>query len=92
MKQLVPLGFTRSDIRKVNEGGDESATLKLLAQQSEAGEGSASDSEEGGVIKQEKREEGGKAFVIKSVQVSTSLHLIQKTSLFKTVLFFRTKP
>lgn len=77
VKQLVPLGFTRSDIRKelyLSEGSNNAAALKLSSQQGEGEMESFSSCEgtgEGDIVETgEKKEEGGKVFVIESMQVS----------------------
>lgn len=82
VKQLVPLGFSRSRIRKelsLSEEGPEAVALKLLTQQQEgkgmvvSGSSDGSTEEEGsvaGVAGKEKEEGSGKVFVIEGSQVS----------------------
>ena len=65
VKQLVPLGFKRSDIHKVSESGQDS--LKLMTQQEE---GDLVSSDEEVEKDKEKKEGGDKVFAIECVQVS----------------------
>ncbi len=85
MKRLVPLGFTRSDIRKelyLSQGGPEGANLMLQGGGGGGGGslssslgGVAVDGEGQGVEKEEgergeEEEDGGKVFTIQCMQVS----------------------
>lgn len=85
VKRLVPLGFTKSDIRKELYGSEDAAALKLLAHPGqresvssyeEIGEGSDGQHEE-----RKEGEVGGegtggnKAFSIQSIQVRDRRHI-----------------
>ena len=79
VKRLLPLGFTRADIRKelyLSDGNPDQAASKLLAQQEQSERASSSlgdeETDEGGVGEEAQKsgEQEKKPFAIRSVVVS----------------------
>ena len=72
VKRLLPLGFTKSSIRKelyFHDNDPDAAALKLLSQQESVTSSDSTDTLDGGNKREEKDNEG-KPFTIKSIQAS----------------------
>ncbi len=72
VKRLLPLGFTKSSIRKelyFHDNNPDAAALKLLSRQESVTSSDSTDTLDGGNNEEENDNEG-KPFTIKSIQAS----------------------